>query len=147
MADTAHGPRGQAYYDFLAEEGYRPQFDADGDVEFKAEGYYLCCFANEDDPTYLYVAAPHVWSLTGEKDAERTQALELAAHLQMLYKGLKVVVLGETVWVSYQGFLDEEGAFRRLMLRVIDLLLTGVREFHRGMRETAEEDEPSGVQA
>lgn len=147
MSNATPGPRAQAYLDYLAEEGYRPSFDNDGDVEFRAEGFYLCCFANEDDPHYLYVTAPHVWSLSGEPDTERERALELAARMQMQYKGLKVVVLSESVWVSYQGFLPDEDGFKAVMPRVIDLLLTGVRDFHRGMREEGGSDEPSGVQA
>ncbi|MHA0033701.1 hypothetical protein [Deinococcus sp. PESE-13] len=147
---TAPGPRARAYHEYLAAEGYRPQFDGDGDVEFKAEGFYLCCFANEDDPQYLYLAAPNVWAL--EDAGERTQALDIAMHLQMLYKGLKVVVLSDTVWMSYQGFLEDETAFRGVLGRVIDLLLTGVRDFHRRMREetlpTEEQlGEHGGVQA
>ena len=146
MADSTPGPRAQAYFEYLAEEGYRPQFDNDGDVEFKAEGFYLCCFAQEDDPHYLYVAAPHVWSLSSDPD-ERLRAFEESARLQMLYKGLKVVVLSESVWVSYQGFLADENSFGEVLPRIIDLLITGVRDFHRGMRDSQTDDEPSGVQA
>lgn len=39
----------EAVYNFLSEEGFRPQIDKEGDIIFKAEGdTYLICFKEDD---------------------------------------------------------------------------------------------------
>lgn len=148
MAKHTPNARTQSYYDYLVQEGYRPRFDGDGDIEFKAEGFYFCWFAVEDDPNYIYLAAPNIWSIEENDSTERTRLLEQAMEMQMTYKGLKIVVLKETVWASYQGFLPEEVDFSGILPRIMDLLLTAIRSFHRKMRQEKEEQpEESGVQA
>lgn len=43
----------QIVYDFLADEGYRPKYDEEGDIVFKSEGdSYLVCF-KENFPGYI----------------------------------------------------------------------------------------------
>ena len=45
----------EAVYNFLSEEGFRPQIDKEGDIVFKAEGdTYLICF-NESDDDFMAV--------------------------------------------------------------------------------------------
>ena len=45
----------EAVYNFLSEEGFRPQIDKEGDIVFKAEGdTYLICF-NESDEDFMAV--------------------------------------------------------------------------------------------
>jgi hypothetical protein len=47
-------------YEWLSEEGYRPYVDEDGDVSFKAQGYFLYIDADEDSQNYLQLVMPAI---------------------------------------------------------------------------------------
>ncbi|MCL6595365.1 MAG: hypothetical protein K6V73_04045, partial [Firmicutes bacterium] len=57
--------RAQGYLEFLAEEGYRPRLDADGDVVFKVEGgaYYILL---DEDEEFFRLIYPNFWPLETE---------------------------------------------------------------------------------
>ena len=56
-----------AYY-WLSDEGYRPYVDEDGDVSFKAQGYYFYVSANEGDPDYLQLVMPGIKTINMDAD-------------------------------------------------------------------------------
>jgi hypothetical protein len=55
-------------YNWLYNEGYRPYVDEDGDVSFKAQGYYLYISVDSDDPEYLQLVMPSIKTI--DMDAE-----------------------------------------------------------------------------
>ena len=55
-------------YNWLSNEGYRPYVDEDGDVSFKAQGYYLYISVDSDDPEYLQLVMPAIKTI--DMDAE-----------------------------------------------------------------------------
>lgn len=55
-------------YNWLADEGYRPYIDEDGDVSFKAQGYYLFIAVDNDSPNYLQLVMPSIKNI--DMDAE-----------------------------------------------------------------------------
>jgi hypothetical protein len=66
----------QMYSDYLADEGYRPSIDEDGDVQFKQEGRMYYIGVSEDDPEYFRVVLPNIWRI--ESEQERIQVLVAA---------------------------------------------------------------------
>ena len=55
-------------YNWLADEGYRPYIDEDGDVSFKAQGYYFYISVVDSDPDYLQLVMPGIKTI--DMDAE-----------------------------------------------------------------------------
>jgi hypothetical protein len=54
-ADVSRAQRAQGYLEFLAEEGYRPRLDPDGDVVFKVEGGIYYILLDEDEAFFRLV--------------------------------------------------------------------------------------------
>lgn len=55
-------------YNWLSEEGYRPYIDEDGDVSFKAQGYYFYISVHESDPNYLQLVMPGIKTIDMDAD-------------------------------------------------------------------------------
>jgi hypothetical protein len=54
----------ERYLEFLAEEGYRPKIDANGNVSFKCEGGNYVIRIDEKDEEYFELAYPNFWRIT-----------------------------------------------------------------------------------
>ena len=122
--------------DFLAEEGFRPKLDEDGDVYFKYEGATYVVIAGHGDATILTVLLPYFWPL--EDAAERTRAMEAAMHAQKSVRIGRVTVLDENVSASINAYLPDEQSFRAVLLRSIDGLHYLARVFRDHMRAQME---------
>lgn len=122
--------------DFLAEEGFRPKLDEDGDVYFKYEGATYVVIAGHGDATILTVLLPYFWPL--EDAAERTRALEAAMNAQKSVRIGRVTVLDENVSASINAYLPDEQSFRAVLLRSIDGLHYLAKAFRDHMRAQME---------
>ena len=122
--------------DFLAEEGFRPKLDEDGDVYFKYEGATYVVIAGHGDATILTVLLPYFWPL--EDAAERTRAMEAAMNAQKSVRIGRVTVLDENVSASVNAYLPDEQSFRAVLLRSIDGLHYLARVFRDHMRAQME---------
>ena len=122
--------------DFLAEEGFRPKLDDDGDVVFKYEGGTYFVIAGHGDATVLTVLLPYFWPL--EDAAERTRAMEAAMHAQKSVQIGRVTVLDENVSARINAYLPDEQSFRAVLLRSIDGLHYLARVFRDHMRAQME---------
>ena len=122
--------------DFLAEEGFRPKLDEDGDVYFKYEGATYVVIAGHGDATILTVLLPYFWPL--EDAAERTRAMEAAMNAQKSVRIGRVTVLDENVSASINAYLPDEQSFRAVLLRSIDGLHYLARVFRDHMRAQME---------
>ena len=122
--------------DFLAEEGFRPKLDEDGDVYFKYEGATYVVIAGHGDATILTVLLPYFWPL--EDAAERTRAMEAAMNAQKSVRIGRVTVLDENVSASINAYLPDEQSFRAVLLRSIDGLHYLAKAFRDHMRAQME---------
>ena len=122
--------------EFLADEGFRPKLDDDGDVYFKYEGSTYMVIANHGDATVLSVLLPYFWPL--EDPAERARALEAAMHAQATIRIGRVMVLDENVSASVNAYLPDETSFRAVLLRSIDGLHYLGKAFRDHMRAQME---------
>ena len=64
-------------YDYLQSEGYKPSIDEDNDVAFKYQGYNCYVTNDNDDPTFLSMYIPGVYSVDLEDVAEEYSALSV----------------------------------------------------------------------
>lgn len=124
-------PHATRVLDFLTREGFRPEFDEDGDVRFKYEGWTFWVMIS-DDPTHLRVAHPNFWPL--DDDAERRRALAVAAEVQWRFRVGRLTVLDRTVWATVEAYLPDEHAFEKVLLRNLSALQALVSEFVDAMR-------------
>ena len=121
------------YLEYLREEGYRPELDADGDVKFKHEGrtYYL--LVEEEDRPYFRLIAPYFWSIESEEERER--ALRVMANVNADLKVVKIYPTREDTTASVELFLVPIESFRAVFPRCMSLLANAVSRFIQGMRE------------
>lgn len=122
--------------DFLAEEGFRPQLDDEGDVLFKFEGgtYYL--MTSDADPSYFALYYFRFWPL--EDPAERIRAHEAAAQAQQRIRIGQITVLDTDVNASVQAYLPGADAWRGVLLRNLSGLQALVRSFREQMHAQLE---------
>lgn len=132
--DTEITPMAQAYFEFLAAEGYRPKYDSDGDVVFKAEGILFCVLIDENDPEYLYLVVPNVKEIEDEK--EQKDVLECLIDMQISYKGFKFILSSAHVSLTYQGFLPDKDSYPQILPRVINMLTTCLSVFRNTIEES-----------
>lgn len=121
------------YVDFLAEEGYRPEVDKDGDVQFKAEGKTFFIDVDADDPNYFRLALPNIWPI--ESEQERTQCYVAADFSNAQSKVAKTYLMQDNIWVGIEVFVAEPQDFKRIFARSMSALGNGVNQFVTKMRE------------
>jgi hypothetical protein len=122
------------YLELLAEEGYRPQPDEDGDdesfntISFKAEGKTFLLFAYEDDPDYFNVGFSFD---LGETSHDPAALAALALDVNERVKGVKCSIAPQDNAVRFQveTFLGGATASPALLRRSIDALQHAARTF------------------
>lgn len=124
--------KAELFIDFLADEGYRPKLDSDGDVTFKHEGKTYIIFAEEDDKTYVRLGALFIWSIDDE--AERGRAHAVANEMNRAYKVVKVCVVEKDTYASVELFFADLAQFKAVFDRSLAALVHVVGEFQDGMR-------------
>ena len=65
----------RAAYDFLKEEGYKPEVDEDNDVVFKAQGVWFYLENYPQDDTYLKVVLPEIHEVDVNNARQKGAAL------------------------------------------------------------------------
>ncbi|ACO47752.1 hypothetical protein DEDE109153_17705 [Deinococcus deserti] len=120
---TPHAPTpyAAAALDFLAEEGFRPSLDDDGDVLFKYEGSLYLLVTASNEPTVLTLLLPYFWPL--DDAAERERALEAAMYAHRNVRIGRVTVLEENVTASVNAYLPDDSSFRAVLLSSLEGLV------------------------
>ncbi|MCX7664946.1 MAG: hypothetical protein N2112_05315 [Gemmataceae bacterium] len=129
----------EMYRTYLAEEGFFPKIDEDGDVCFKFEGgnYYLS--VDENDLEYFRLVFPNFWSIDSESESE--QAIKAAHHTTSTTKVAKVYLTRrDNTIASIEMFCDPPEVFKSVFRRSLSALQSSVMKFRKKMQE-AEEDE------
>jgi len=123
--------------DFLAQEGYQPSIDSEGDVKFKAEGRTYYVIVDEEDETYFRLLFPNFWDIGSTE--ELTRALLAANHATMRTKVAKVYVHddGKDTSAAIEMFIDPPGDFKLTFNRSMRALMVSVNTFVEKMKEGA----------
>lgn len=111
-------PYAAAVLDFLAEEGFRPRLDDDGDVIFRYEGYTFIVLTASNEPTAFILVLPAFWPL--DDAAERARALEAAMYAHRHVRIGRVTVLEHNVTASVNAYLPDEDSFRSVLLSSLE---------------------------
>lgn len=123
--------RAQAYMAFLADEGFRPTLDADGDVVFKVEGY-MYYISIEEDEEFFRLIFPNFWPL--ETEVERTRAEAIALRLTSRMKVVKVLPTERGVLATIEMFSPTPDSVFPIFQRSIQAIQGAVRAFVEEMR-------------
>lgn len=121
------------YMDYLTDEGFRPEIDSDGDVQFKAEGKTYFINVVEDDPTYFRVVLANIWPI--ESEEERAQCLVAVDYSNAKSKVAKSYLVKDNIWVGIEIFIPEADDFKEIFKRSMGALNNGVTHFVTKMRE------------
>lgn len=125
--------RVEMYRSFLADEGFTPRVDDDGDLFFKYEGRNYIILVSEKDESYFNLVFPGFWSIDNE--TERRKAAEAAQHATSETKVAKVFPVGDNTWASIEMFCSPPEAFKPVFQRCLRALRTAVNTFGNKMRE------------
>jgi len=124
----------QAYVDYLAEEGYRPTIDQDGDVVFKIEGY-MYFISIEEDEQFFRLIFPNFWPL--ESADERVRAERIALRVTQRMKVVKVLTTDHGVIATVEMFVSGPESVYPVFRRCVQAIRGAVRAFSDEMREEA----------
>ena len=126
----------EIYQELLVNAGYRPAIDEDGDVTFRAEGFYFVLYSNEADAEYFQLVLPNVWRFEA---VDTPQILKVANRVTREFKFTKVVVLdNNAVWVAAELLFSKPRDAEVMLRRTVDTMLTARRNF---VDEVAQEPE------
>jgi hypothetical protein len=139
MADSGKAKKGaERYLTFLAEEGFRPRIDANGNVAFKYEGGSYVIEIFENDEEYFRLKYPYFWRI--KNDEELAQVKETALAVTAEYKAVKILLAGDTnTSASVELFCSPPQTFTAVFNRCLRALRDAVKEFVARMQEMPEQ--------
>jgi hypothetical protein len=122
--------------DFLAQEGFRPGLDDEGDVYFKFEGGTYVLVTSEEDASYFALYYLRFWSL--DDPAERARAHEAAAQAHQRIRIGRITLLDDDVNASVQAYLPDGESWRSVLMRNLSGLQVLVKTFREQMHAQLE---------
>lgn len=122
----------KVFMDFLAEEGYKPALDRDGDVRFKVESRTYFIGIDAKDPMFFRLVFPSFWKI--DNFEEYSKVLIAAHHASSTTKCAKVFIVKQNVWASLELFVDKPEDVKPLFKRAMSALRAGVNTFVSKMR-------------
>ncbi len=125
--------RAEMYRSYLAEEGYVPKIDSDGDVAFKCEGRTYVILIDPDDDTFFNIALPCFWSI--ESEEERAKVAHAAQYATAHTKVAKIYPTKDNTIAAVEMFCSPPEAFKAVFERAIRALQSSVMSFRNKMNE------------
>lgn len=120
----------QIVHQYLQQEGYAPQLDADGDLVFKYEGRTYIVILDENDDVFFRLVFPNFWSIESAAERDRVERAALKACAGT--KVAKVFPVRDNVWASAEVFVatpeHATAQFGRIMASVQAAVQTFVNE-------------------
>ena len=107
---------------WLFNEGYKSEIDSDGDLVFKYQGATLVCPASADDPLYLQIVMPCIYTI---ENGERTKVLEAIDALCRERKCIKAFTVGENVFLTLEMMMDSSPEVDDFFERCCTMLVQG----------------------
>jgi hypothetical protein len=123
-----------AYMSILAEEGFRPELDPEGDIHFRYEaGHYF--ITGNTDSTCCCFLFPGFWKI--ESDADRTRAMVAANDANRAIKAAKVWLSadGQDTNASLECLVASPSDLRPILSRCLNCLRAAVDRFVEDMRK------------
>jgi hypothetical protein len=129
-------------YEWLSEEGYRPYVDEDGDVSFKAQGYYLYIAVDDDSPNYLQLVMPSIKTIDMEAENSVIETYCALAACNEMTRDKKIVKAymsdSGKVSLSCETYIDDTPLVGDYLETAIDFIIRVCeqwRESYNGFME------------
>jgi len=124
----------QLFNEQLAEEGYRPHIDEDGDIVFRSQGKTYVVSVDPADAQFFRLGAYCLYTLSGEAAANK--AHRIGHELAMRFKGTKALIVeDQVVHVVLESVLVEPEHFATVLERLLAIAREAVpwllAELHR----------------
>jgi hypothetical protein len=135
MENSGKAKKGaERYLDFLAEEGFRPRINENGDVAFKYEGGSYVIRIDENDEMYFCLVFPNFWRIESVEELSRVKEIALAVTAE--YKVLKIIpVVDFNTSATVQLFCSPPETFKEVFYRCLRAICAAVKEFSAKMQE------------
>ena len=123
------------YFNYLVLEGYKPSFDSDGDITFKAQGRTFWIDIDERDLESFRIVYSNFWAI--ESLAEKLKVYEVMNYINRTTKVAKVFLNSKEDDVSIDAniFIGNPEDFKLHFNRMLELLLYEILEFRKKMNE------------
>ena len=123
------------YTSYLREQGYQPEVDSDGDIRLKVEGRTFWIDVDEKDLKSFRIVYSNFWEI--ESLSEKAKVYEVANYINRTTKVAKVYINLRENNVSMDAniFIEKPEDFKLHFRRMVDLLLSEIREFREKMNE------------
>lgn len=114
-------------FQWLKQQGFCPQIDQDGDIQFKYQMRNFYYFNNDDDESFFRLAMPGIFDVT---DENRYAVLETMNEINKMFKIMKAFIPNNDVWLSTEILLDSTPEVGDLIPRLLNSLLHGQQDFY-----------------
>jgi hypothetical protein len=133
-AQMSKGNLQQMYLTYLRGEGYQPEIDSDGDIQFKAEGRTLYIIVYDTDLNYFRIVYPYFWEI--ESEPEREKVAEAASYATRTTKLARVYMTkDDDTSIDACIFIEKPEDFKIHFKRMINVILVARRDFIEKMNE------------
>ncbi len=122
----------QRCQDWLADNGFRTQIDDDGDLTFKYQMLNLVIIWSDQDPAFLRILLPVIWSIDNEAEAQ--QVLVACNKVNLQRKVIKTFTTNNNTFMSVELLVQEDFDPSQILERSLEMLLQGYHFFAQEMR-------------
>ncbi len=127
--------------DFLADEGYRPELDKDGDILFKREGWSFFVLLDDNDKEFFRVLLPNIDHM--EEGTSEDTVIRAALETARKIKVAKVFInKGTAIHVSAELLCENVEAFTKVLSRTLDCCLAARLGYNEEKNRIVAEDSP-----
>ncbi|MDZ4201879.1 MAG: hypothetical protein U1C96_07005 [Gallionella sp.] len=126
--------KAEMYRSYLAEEGFTPKLDDDGDISFKFEGKNYLIIIDEGDSEFFRLVYPWFWPI--ESEDEREKAAQAALYASTQTKVAKVYPVRDDTWAAVEIFCSPPEAFQAVFKRSLGALQAAVHNFRERMQQS-----------
>ena len=118
--------------DWLSTQGFKHTIDADGDVQFKYQGWTMWATTDEKDQQFLRIIMPGIYNVD---DADRVKVLEIINAVNRDLKAVKGFLVENRVWLSIEQFVDTSPEIEDFIERCLDILVAAVNKFLEALKD------------
>lgn len=100
---------------FLKEEGYMPEIDADDDIKFKSEGrsYYVTVSKVDENPMYVTLFVQY-----SNPEDYSAECVVFASKALNMYKGVKLICFDDSYRISAELYLRDADLFKESFYKI-----------------------------
>jgi hypothetical protein len=117
--------------DFLANDGFRPSINSDGEIMFHFEGKICYLQTNADDAEYMRIIIVNFRPVAGAGDLARVTAAAQDATAGM--KVVKIFTLDGDTWCVAEFLLPEPARFTDVFPRTLSAMRAALRTFEKSL--------------